>query len=194
MPRLAHLCIDMQTMFASSTPWAAPWMERVLPAVDALAQRFADATVFTRFIPPPTPADAPGSWQRYYDRWPKMTRSQLAPELIDLVPQLRRHVPPARIFDKPTYSPWVDGRLHHSFQDAGINTLLISGGETDICVLAAVLGAIDLGYHVVIVEDAVFGSADETHEAILTVYRSRLAQQLTLCTTADAIDHPGELV
>ena len=29
----AHLCIDMQQMFASDTAWNVPWMRRVLPAV-----------------------------------------------------------------------------------------------------------------------------------------------------------------
>ena len=35
--------------------------------------------------------------------------------LVDLVvPDLRHFVPPAWIFDKLTYSPWIDGRLHRA--------------------------------------------------------------------------------
>jgi len=29
--RAAHLCIDMQNIFAKDGLWATPWMERVLP-------------------------------------------------------------------------------------------------------------------------------------------------------------------
>ena len=44
-------------------------MTRVLPAVEEVASRFAERTVFTRFVPPERPQDTPGSWQRYYERW-----------------------------------------------------------------------------------------------------------------------------
>jgi hypothetical protein len=31
--RTAHICIDMQNVFAEETPWHTPWMARVLPGV-----------------------------------------------------------------------------------------------------------------------------------------------------------------
>ena len=33
-----------------------------------------------------------------------------------------------------------------------VNTLIVSGGETDVCVLSTVLSAIDLGLRIVLVE------------------------------------------
>ena len=57
-------------------------------------------------------------------------------------------------------------------------TLVITGGETDVCVLATVLGAIDFGYRVVLVTDALCSSSDATHDALLTVYHQRFAQQV----------------
>ena len=59
-----------------------------------------------------------------------------------------------------------------------IDTLVITGGETDVCVLATVLGAIDFGYRVVLVTDALCSSSDATHDALLTVYHQRFAQQV----------------
>jgi nicotinamidase-related amidase len=53
-----HLCVDMQRIFSSDVPWPTPWMERVLPTVTRIAERFPERTVFTRFITPATPADA----------------------------------------------------------------------------------------------------------------------------------------
>lgn len=190
----AHICVDMQNMFAEGTEWHAPWMLRVLPAVAAIAERFADRTIFTRFLPADTNQSAPGAWRRVYTRWPNMTRERLDPELIDIVPQLRRYVPPAKIFDKSTYSPWCDGRLHQLLRERSVDAVLISGGETDVCVLAAMLGAIDLGYRVILPQNALFGSADETHDAILTVYRSRFQQQLTVCSAEDAVNYWEDLV
>lgn len=194
MRGFAHLCVDMQVMFAGDTPWATPWLERVLPNVDALAERFRDETIFTRFLPAQSVSAAPGRWQSYYERWPEMTGERLPAEMLDVVPLLSRHSPPARIFDKHTYSPWIDGRLDRGLRARNVTTLLVSGGETDICVLATVLGAVDLGYRVIIALDALFGSADETHDAVVTVFRTRLAQQIGICTTADAVDHIAELL
>jgi nicotinamidase-related amidase len=59
-----------------------------------------------------------------------------------------------------------------------IDTLVITGGETDVCVLATVLGAIDFGYRVVLVTDALCSSSDAAHDALLTVYHQRFAQQV----------------
>jgi nicotinamidase-related amidase len=62
--RTLHLCVDMQRLFSAEGPWPTPWMDRVLPVVCELAGRFAERTVFTRFIPPEKPTDLPGMWQR----------------------------------------------------------------------------------------------------------------------------------
>jgi len=186
--RLAHLCVDVQNMFASGTDWQTPWLNRMLPAIEALVERDPAATVFTRFIPPASPGDEIGTWKDYYERWPTMTRSRLEPHMIEVVPTLARFMPPARHFNKNRYSPWLFGNLHATLKADGVDTVLISGGETDVCVLATVLGAIDLGYRTILASDAVFGSANQTHDAALTVVHSRFGQQLTVRTTQDLLD------
>ena len=181
--RCLHLCIDMQNLFAGQTEWHTPWMQRVLPKVEQLAQVHPDRTIFTRFIPAARPGEGTGTWRRYWDRWPSMTQAQLPPDAIDLVPSLARLVPPAEVFDKPVYSPWLDGRLHRRLQQRNIDTLIVSGAETDVCVLAAVLGAVDLGYRVVLPTDALCSSSDHTHDALLTLYNERYGQQVEAVTT-----------
>lgn len=183
----AHVCVDMQNVFAEGTAWHAPWLKRVLPAVEALAERSAERTIFTRFLPPQTAEEAQGAWRDYYEHWQDMTRARRPDDFFDLVPTLARLVPPARVFDKPIYSPWLAGNLHGFLQAAGITTLIVSGGESDVCVLATVLGAIDLGYRVVLPTDAIFGSADETHEASLSIYQNRFQMQLQTTTTEDLL-------
>lgn len=187
IPSWAHICVDMQSLFAEQTEWHAPWLAKVLPAIEALAEASGKRTIFIRFIPPRTVDEAEGNWRGYYQRWPDMVRDKLPPDLLELVPSLQRMVPPAKVLDKPVYSPWWSGELHRSLQAAGVNTLAISGGETDICVLATVLGAVDLGYHVWLPLDALFGSANQNHDAVLEIYRSRLQTQLTTTATDDLI-------
>jgi nicotinamidase-related amidase len=116
-----------------------------------------------------------------------MLQERLDPRMLDLVPALSRFVPPGRIFDKAVYSPWLSGALHRFLQQDAVELLVVSGGESDICVLATVLGAIDLGYHVVLPLDALFGSADETHDAVLDIYRSRFQTQLTIASVSELL-------
>ena len=185
--RCRHLCVDMQRMFAEATPWQIPWMQRVREPVAALSQAHAAETIFTRFLPPKTPSDAFGSWQDYYEKWPMMTRSQLGDEMADVIPELRALVPPAMVFDKMTYSPWLDGRLHTYLQRQEVTTLVISGGETDVCVLATVIGAVDLGYYIVLLQDAICSTSDETHDASLSLFGNRFSSQVRLARTEDIL-------
>jgi len=180
-----HLCIDMQRMFAEETPWHVPWMRNVSPQVLEVAQRNPHRTIFTRFVPPRRAEDMPGTWRHYYEKWDSMTLEVLGPAMVDLVPALKALVPPARIFDKMTYSPWTTGELHRVLAGEGCSTLAISGGETDVCVLAAAIGAIDLGYQVILLKDAVCSGADETHDASLELLGDRFSVQLEILSTEE---------
>src|SRR4029079_19678901 len=137
-----HLCVDMQRLFASSGPWPVPWAERILPAIEELTAKHPRQTVFTPFIPAARPGEGPGMWSRYYRRWAAVTLTNIDPTLVELMPSLARFVPPANVLDKRVYSPWTEGQLD-GMLNGSIDTLIITGGETDVCVLATVLGAID---------------------------------------------------
>jgi nicotinamidase-related amidase len=52
-----------------------------------------------------------------------------------------------------------------------------------VCVLATVLGAVDRGYKVVVVTDALCSSSDETHQASLGLYENRYGMQVETVTT-----------
>jgi nicotinamidase-related amidase len=181
-----HLCIDMQRMFGEDTDWKTPWMARVLPVVERLAEHRPADTIFTRFLPPERPGRAAGAWGAYFGRWRHFCRDRIDPSLIDLMPPLQRFVPPAEILDKPAYSPFVDSRLDGILARRGAETLIVSGAETDVCVLSAVMSAIDRGFFVVVVRDALCSSADATHDALMKLYEDRFGQQLAL-TNSEAI-------
>jgi nicotinamidase-related amidase len=175
-----HLCIDMQNIFARGAIWETPWMERVLPGIADICGRYATRTVFTRFITPVHAEDRPGRWQRYFGKWEAATRSRLPAGQLDLVPALARFAPPAAVIDKPGYSAFVGSELAGFLGEKDIGTVVVTGAETDVCVLASVLDAVDLGFRVVIVEDALCSSSDAGHDALMTMYRNRFAEQIEL--------------
>ena len=182
-PTTLHLCVDMQRLFAEDTAWRTPWMARVVPVVAEIAAAHPEHTVFTRFVTAKNSTEAGGTWRRYYERWSSMTLEKLGREMVDLVPELGRFVPPAAVFDKRVYSPWHGGGLHARLRARSVDTLVISGGETDVCVLATVLGAVDYGYRVVVATDALCSSSDETHDALLKLYATRYGEQVEAVTT-----------
>jgi nicotinamidase-related amidase len=140
--RAVHLCIDMQNVFAEPTPCHTPWMARVLPAVEEIAGRHATETVFTRFIPPARAEDMPGTWQRYFHRWKEMTPERIDPRLFELMPSSARSVPPAVVVDKHVYSPFYEQGVLQVFRQRQTDTLVITGAETGVCVLAALAWSI----------------------------------------------------
>lgn len=175
-----HLSIDMQSIFARGGVWETPWMERVLPIVVEIAGRYAARTVFTRFITPMNPTDRPGRWRRYFGKWHRATRAELRSSELELVPALQRFVPPSRVIDKPAYSAFAESSLAQFLLEKDVRTLVVTGAETDVCVLASILDAVDLGFRVVLVEDAVCSSSDAGHDALMTLYRTRFSEQIEL--------------
>ncbi|MBR0788466.1 cysteine hydrolase [Bradyrhizobium manausense] len=183
-----HLCIDMQNIFALGGLWQTPWMERVLPTIASIVSRYQVRTVFTRFITPQAPEDRPGQWQSYFRRWQQATRDQLPPFALDLVPALARYVPPVRIIDKPAYSAFSNPALASLLIEKGVGTVVVTGAETDVCVLSTVLSAVDLGFRVVLAEDALCSSSDVGHDALMTMYRTRFHGQVDLVTAEELIE------
>jgi nicotinamidase-related amidase len=185
--RTVHLCVDMQRIFSPEGPWATPWMERVLPVVADLAARHPERTVFTRFITPQRANDMPGMWQRYYARWRETTRERLDPRLLDLLPALASLCPPATVIDKTRYSGFAEPRLLAHLQAREADGLIITGSETDVCVLATVLGAVDFGYRVILVQDGVCSSSDEGHDALMKIYHRRYTEQIEVADAGTII-------
>ncbi|MGE0668542.1 MAG: cysteine hydrolase family protein [Sphingomonadales bacterium] len=186
--RTVHLCIDMQRLFAPGGPWATPWMERVLPLVAGIATHAPERTVFTRFIPPIEPEDMPGTWQHYYRHWRSITRDRLPAGMLELLPPLDDLAPPAMVIDKATYSAFGSPALETLLHKKGVDGLIVTGAETDSCVLATVLGAVDLGYRVWLVKDAVCSSSDEGHDALIDLYHRRFGRQIQTLTTAEVLE------
>src|SRR5215218_3146696 len=111
-----------------------PWMERVLPVVEAISERCPERTVFTRFITPQRAEDMPGTWRSYYNAWPQTTRDHLDVRLLELMTTLRRLSPPAIAIDKTRYSAFLGPALLQHLRAREADTLIVTGSETDVWV------------------------------------------------------------
>ena len=127
-------------------------------------------------------------WRDYYQKWKNVTRDHLKPDLLNLRPDLERFVPPASVIDRMVYSAFGGGRLLDFLTSHHVDTLIISGGETDVCVLSTVLSAIDLGYRIILVDGALCSTSDESHDAILTLYRQRFDIQVGVTNLEEILE------
>jgi nicotinamidase-related amidase len=182
-----HLCVDMQRMFDAETPWATGWLREILPRVVDLCEAHPARTIFSRFMPPVDSSSAFGTWRRYYTRYEEMTLQRIDPGLLELMPELQTFAPPAAVLNKQTYSPWRGNDLLSIVLSRKIDTVIVSGGETDICVLATVLGAVDAGLRVVVATDALCSSVNQTHDALMYFYRERLSEQIEAAETDEIL-------
>ena len=91
--------------------------------------------------------------------------------------------PPATVIDKTRYSAFAEPRMIEHLRRREADALIVSGPDTDVCVLATVLDAIDIGYRVIVVRDAVCSSSDEGHNILMRLYHARYTEQIE---TADA--------
>jgi Isochorismatase family len=93
---------------------------------------------------PQRPDQMPGMWQRYYPHWQAATREFLNLNLLELMPPLAALWPPATVIDKTRYSGFAEPKLLAHLREREADALIISGSETDVCLLATVLSAVDL--------------------------------------------------
>jgi nicotinamidase-related amidase len=97
--------------------------------------------------------------------------------LLELMPPLAALCPPAIVFDRMRCSGFAERKLLAHLQERGADAVIISGSETDVCVLATVLSAVDLGYRVIVVRDALCSSSEEGHAMLLRLYHTRFTSR-----------------
>jgi nicotinamidase-related amidase len=175
-----HLCVDMQLMFAVGTKWATPAIWDAVPAIKLICARFAGNTVFTRFICAKDLSETAGQWTRFYAESTSMLCSAMDPAMLGLLPELQEFSPPAAIIDRPVFSAFASPELRKILMERATHTLIISGVETDVCVLATTLSAVDFGYRVILVRDALASSNAEGQQAALNAVFPRFDQQIEL--------------
>src|ERR1700745_3072191 len=106
-------------------------METTLPSIVRLVAHAPHRTVFTRFIPAANASEARGMWREYYRKWENVTRDRLPPDILNLVPDLRKFVPPASMIDRTVYSAFGGGTLLDFLSQHHLDTLIVSRRDSD---------------------------------------------------------------
>lgn len=171
--------VDMQRVVAEDTPWRIEGVLELLPAVVALADAFAPSVIFTRHVPPDGGGD--GTWRRFYETWSELSRD---PSVWELMPALAGRA--GVHTTKSVYSCFGSQDVRDEFARPGGPALVVCGVETDCCVLATVLEAVDLGIPVTIVEDAVLSPSRAGHDGALALCR-RLGEQVDVVTAGELL-------
>ena len=182
-----HVVVDMQDLFAARTVWHTPSIPAVTPAIRRLVAHRSERAIFTRFMTPHTADETGGAWRTYYRRWTRVTTSQMDPALLDVMNAFRSFIPPARVIDKTTYSAFESDAFVDLLDAMACRTLIVTGVETDVCVLATVMTGVDRGYRVIIAEDAVTSSDEDAHRATLDLVYRRFEDQIEIGSTAEII-------
>jgi nicotinamidase-related amidase len=178
-----HLCIDMQRLFAETTDWHTPGVANVTPAIVRIAQHAPERAIYTRFRAPGTIEEAQGQWRIYYQRWQSVLADRNDDDLYGLVPELRAFTPPGHLLDKYGFSAFDSPELETMLKKLGAETLILTGVETDVCVLSTLLSAIDRGYRILLIEDAIASSDPASHEATLRHVIPRFDRQVEVTDT-----------
>jgi nicotinamidase-related amidase len=183
-----HAAIDMQRLFAEGTEWASPTVHAIEPKVSRICAHAPHLTLFTRFLTPERLEDAHGQWQIYYRHWRSLLASRLDSGLLDLLPPLRRFIPPARIIDKYVHSAFEARAFQQALDELAADTIIFSGVETDVCVLATALTAVDRGYRTILISDAIASSSPQGHDAALAGIYPRFDQQIEVIDTRSLLE------
>ena len=71
------------------------------------------------------------------------------------------------VIDKPGYSAFAHSDLDHRLRVRGIDTLLLSGITTEVCVSSTLRDAVDRGYQCITIGDACASGSRDLHDAAL---------------------------
>ena len=188
--RTALLVVDMQNDFVRvGAPQEVPDARSTIPVIRSLIDRFhalGRPVVYTRFIggsertlmwawspelAPPLRSCRPGVSRSYGDisgeREGVAVIDELSPGADDLV------------VDKFGYGAFHRTLLHDLLETRGVDTVVVTGTVTQICVDETVRGAFESGFKAVAVRDGVSSFDAALHEATLRNLAMKFARVMT---------------
>ena len=89
------------------------------------------------------------------------------------------------ILEKRRFSAFLGTNLDISLKEMGIDTIVVTGIGTPVCVLTTALDGVAYDFKVIMLEDCCASFRPEDHEAIVKVYRRCLRDPLFRVTTLD---------
>lgn len=197
--RTALMVVDMQKGFLKpGEAMEVPPARQIVQRIQTLLARFRDKrlpVVFTRFMYSESVPLLVGELHPEHRRaQPGAPRGFGLPsssclegdESVSIVPDLAPQ-PAELVVTKHWYDAFHGTPLDGALRARGITCLVFTGTMTDICVLASVVGAFNLEYRCVVVEDAVATLSPEIQHATLDILRRAYARVVSTKEVADEI-------
>jgi nicotinamidase-related amidase len=181
--RAALLVIDMQHDFVDSEAGCyAPGVEGIIPRIAAVIEAAREAeipVIYTQEAHRPGRVDSgreldPGTGASYPGGGPDSPVPEHCVEGtkgIEIIDELEPLPGDLRIV-KRRYSCFLGTDLELLLGNLGVETLLVTGVDSNVCVLWTVGEAFQRDYHVRVIEDCVAGSSPEENDAALTIMRA----------------------
>lgn len=94
-----------------------------------------------------------------------LVRGELGHDFVEALRPLEHEI----IIDKPGYSAFAHTGLQQVLTKRGIETLILTGVTTEVCVSSTLRAAIDLGYRCITVSDACASGDPDLHKASLAM-------------------------
>ncbi len=183
-----HLCIDMQRIFLEPSPWFCQQGVEILEPILALIRHQPYNSWFSQFMTPNNSNEMENSWERYYEYWKPLTQDHLEKGMLDIHQGLFQESSTPQIFEKFSYDSFKNTELDKELKSLSVKTLIMTGVETDVCVLATVFSAVDLGYRVIMASDAMTSSDLQCHDFVLNSLTNRFDQQIEVASVDEILE------
>lgn len=171
------LVVDMQKVYERDE-WHCRGIEKAEENIKLLCENFDGEIIFTRHVASENPK---GTWENYNEAFSYMEKDKTNWDIVDaLNPYVKTLV------TKTTYSCFKSDEFKELIKTCDDTELFIVGVETEFCVLGAIFDAVDFGYKLTLISDAVASEKESLNEAVLDIC-SRMPSQVTLMKTKDVI-------
>ncbi|HWF61249.1 MAG TPA: isochorismatase family cysteine hydrolase [Nitrospira sp.] len=113
-----------------------------------------------------------------------LVRGEIGHDFVEAVRPLEQEI----VIDKPGYSAFAHTGLQQVLTNRGIETLILTGVTTEVCVSSTLRAAIDLGYRCITVSDACASGDLALHKASLAMIAVEGGIFGEVATTAEVVE------
>lgn len=113
-----------------------------------------------------------------------LVRGEVGHDFVQTVRPLEQEI----VIDKPGYSAFAHTGLHQVLTRRGIETLIMTGVTTEVCVSSTLRAAVDLGYRCITVGDACASGDPALHKAALAMIAVEGGIFGEIATTAEIVE------
>jgi ureidoacrylate peracid hydrolase len=192
--RTALLVIDMQNAFvAPGAPIEVPAARGIVAPINRLTKELRRRGVPVIWVLHENKGDG-RDWAGFFDAFVAPGRRAQATaalaagaELQKLYPEVETAPGDLRVA-KSRYSAFIRNDFENKLRERGIDTLLIAGTKTNVCVECTARDAMMLDYKVALISDCTAALSDEEHRATLENVIQQFGDVLTAHEALDLMD------